>query len=241
MERPRILVVEDDGDISNMLLDLLEQNDFSGVPAYSGTEALLLLEREEFALVLLDLMLPGKSGTQVLEELRGRLRLRVPVIAVTAMGRTASKVELLGGGADDYLTKPFHNDELIARIQVQLRNFGGGRGTAEGMLRHGDLRLDPGGLTVTLGGKALSLTRRELLILKLLLENPNKVFTKNNIYESVWGEEFFGDENTVNVHISNLRAKLAKVRPGVEYIQTVWGIGFKLADPASGAPNRDKS
>lgn len=230
MDKIKILVVEDDTDISNMLVDLLGQNGYVGVPAYSGTEALMVLERQQFALILLDLMLPGKSGEEVLGELRAGKAPATPVIAVSAIGATNRKVELLGMGADDYVTKPFDNDELLARIAVQLRR---GDKTASGeaaVLRFGDLALDTQGLTATVGDAPLSLTKRELLILQLMMATPKKVFTKSNIYESVWGEEFWGDENTVNVHISNIRQKIAKLSPNKEYIQTVWGIGFKMSD-----------
>ncbi len=235
MEQIKILVVEDDGDISNMLLDLLAQHGYIGIPAYSGTEAILVLERQQFSLILLDLMLPGKSGGEVLAWLRQSEAAATPVIAVTAVGTTASKVELLGMGAEDYVTKPFDNQELIARIQVQLRR-GSGREIAPtgGVLTHGGLKLDLQGLTAEVNGKPLTLTKRELLILKLLMETPKKVFTKSNIYESVWGDEFWGDDNTVNVHISNLRQKLNKLSPDKEYIQTVWGIGFKMSDQQTG-------
>lgn len=233
MEQQTILVVEDDGDISNMLVDLLAQNGWQAVPAYSGTEALLVLERRPFSLVLLDLMLPGKSGQEVLAEMRAGIAPTVPVITVSAVGAISSKVELLGMGANDYITKPFDNDELIARVQVQLRGGGAGAPSNEEFLRHGALRLDPQGLTAAVGEQPLSLTRRELLILRLLMETPKKVFTKSNIYESVWGERSWGDDNTVNVHISNIRSKLAKLDPDTEYIQTVWGIGFKMGDRQS--------
>jgi len=230
MDDTRILVVEDDTDISNMLVDLLAQNGYEGVPAYSGTEALLVLERQRFSLILLDLMLPGKAGEQVLEELRAGKAPDTPVIAVSAIGETGRKVELLSMGADDYVTKPFDNDELLARIQVQLRRADKAAPETGPVLIFGNLTLDSQGMVASLGGESLSLTKRELLILQLLMENPKKVFTKGNIYESVWGEEFWGDENTVNVHISNLRQKLAKRSPDKEYIQTVWGIGFKMSD-----------
>lgn len=231
MDTVRILVVEDDADISNMLVDLLAQNGWETVAAYSGTEALLHLERGGFSLVLLDLMLPGKSGQEVLADLRGGIAPALPVIAVSALGAVTSKVEVLGLGANDYVTKPFDNEELIARIQVQLRLAAQTPAPEDGLLHHGKLSLDPQGLAAAVGDKPLALTKRELLILRLLLENPKKVFTKSNIYESVWGEQSWGDEGTVNVHISNLRSKLAKQDPDTEYIQTVWGIGFKMGDP----------
>lgn len=233
MEQVKILVVEDDADISNMLLDLLGQNGWEAVPAYSGTEALMVLERGGFSLVMLDLMLPGKSGQEVLAEMRAGAARHLPVIAVSALGAVTSKVEVLGLGANDYVTKPFDNDELVARIQVQLRAAAEHPAPADGLLRHGALSLDPQGLSAAVGETPLPLTKRELLILRLLLETPKKVFTKGNIYESVWGEQSWGDDNTVNVHISNIRSKIGKIDADTEYIQTVWGIGFKMAEVKS--------
>lgn len=173
METVKILIVEDDTDISNMLRDLLEQNGWQGVQAFSGTEALLHLAHAggEFRLVLLDLMLPGKSGAEVLRELRAGPFAALPVIAVTAVGATASKVELLGQGADDYVTKPFDNEELIARIAVQLRKqtlLTHPPAGEDNILRHGALSLDTQSLAAAVNGKALGLTRRELEILSLL-------------------------------------------------------------------------
>ena len=224
MRKTSILLVEDDADISNMLCDLLTQNEYAVEPAYSGTEAILLMEKNAYDLVLLDLMLPGISGEEVLARIRHSSD--VPVIAVSAKDDTRTKIQVLKSGADDYVTKPFHTDELLARIEALLRR---NNARPVGRVFHfKDITLNPSTFEVKVGEEPVSLTKREYLILELLMSNPNKVFTKNNIFDSVWNETFLGEDNAVNVHISNIRQKLAKINASQPYIQTVWGIGFKM-------------
>jgi len=218
----KILIIEDDVHINGMLVELLTRNNYESVSAFSGTEALLLLSRETFSLILLDLMLPGKTGAEVLAEIR-KSGSNVPVVALTALSDKESVVSTLKLGADDYITKPFDNAELLARIEARLRD----NKEAAKTLKFRNIELCPERFDGFIGGNALGLSKREFGILGLLMENPNKVFTKNNIYESVWGGEFLGDDNTVNVHISKIRSKIAKFCEG-EYIETVWGIGFKM-------------
>ena len=224
----KILVVEDDAHISDMLCLLLGQNGYLPVAAFSGTEALLHLGQGGFSLVLLDLMLPGKSGEEVLYELRKTLS-NVPVIVLTARVDKETTIKLLRLGADDYVTKPFDNNELLARVEARLRRGDDERREAA-QLTHKAIRLDLGAFDAFAGDKKAGLSKREFEILHLMMANPNKVFTKNNIYESVWGGEFWGDDNTINVHISKLRGKLFAISPDEEYVQTVWGIGFKMSD-----------
>jgi len=223
----KILIVEDDIHISDMLCQLLGQNGYTPVPAYSGTEALLILPQGGFSLVLLDLMLPGKTGEEVLEELRASSL--IPVIVLTARTDKETTIKLLRLGADDYIAKPFDNNELLARIDVQLRRGAPEQGEPE-QLRYKGITLDLEGYDAIADGKKAGLSKREFEILRLMMSHPNKVFTKNNLYESVWGGEFWGDDNTINVHISKLRAKLQGISPDVDYIQTVWGIGFKMSE-----------
>ena len=223
----KILIVEDDVHINQMLCDLLQSNGYTPIAVYSGTEALLLLSRDTFSLLLLDLMLPGKTGEQVLSEMR--VSSATPVIVLTARTDKETTVELLRMGADDYITKPFDNNELLARVDIQLRRNlpreAGGK-----QLKYKDITLDLDGYDALINRERAELSKREFEILRLLMEHPNKVFTKNNLYESVWGGKFVGDDNTVNVHISKLRAKLGSLSPDTEYIQTVWGIGFKMKE-----------
>jgi DNA-binding response OmpR family regulator len=228
----RILIVEDDLDINNMLNTLLMKNGHEPYAAYSGSEAALLLQAERLAekpfagerfdLILLDLMLPGRSGLEVLGELRAAGD-DTPVIMLTAVTDKETVVNLLTAGANDYLTKPFDNAELLARVRVQLRS------AAADIIRHKDLVLDVEAFDALIGGHFVGLSKTEFNILRLLMSNPRKVFTKDNLYESVWGGRFMGGDNTINVHISKLRTKLAALAPATEYIVTVWGIGFKMA------------
>ncbi|MCL1919092.1 MAG: response regulator transcription factor [Peptococcaceae bacterium] len=224
----KILIVEDDIHINEMLVELLRYNGYAPSAAYSGTEALLLLSQDSFALVLLDLMLPGKTGEHVLSTIR--LSSNLPVIVLTARTDKETTVKLLELGADDYVAKPFDNNELLARIGVQLRRFTPLRPLGTEQLRYKDIVLDLDIYDALIGGQKAGLSKREFDILRLLLSHPHKVFTKNNLYENIWGGEFLGDENTINVHISKLRAKLHALSPDEEYIQTVWGIGFKMKE-----------
>ena len=220
----RILIVEDDTDISGMLKELLSPH-YETAQAFSGTEAVMCAEREDFDLILLDLMLPGMTGEEVLEHLRRRGS--VPVIAVSAKDDKQTKVALLKTGVDDFISKPFDNDELLARIEALLRRSSGG--VSSDVLTFKNIKINRSTMEVSVSGKPLSLTKREYLILELLMSNPKKIFTKNNIFESVWNEQFLGEDNAVNVHISNIRQKLAKLDPDETYIQTVWGLGFKMS------------
>lgn len=229
MNHIKILIVEDDMDINNLLVELLTGQNYEAVSAYSGTEALLWLEKQNFDLVLLDLMLPGMPGEDVLEKIKKDYQ-DTCVIAVSAKDDIESKIHMLRGGADDYITKPFDTEELLARVEVALRKNNKSGAKQDDIYCIRDLKLDVNNILVTLKGETVSLTKREYLILKLLMSHPNRVYTKNNIFESVWEEEFVGEDNAVNVHISNIRQKLAKIDPEETYIQTVWGIGFKMKD-----------
>ena len=179
----KILIIEDDMLLNDMTKRLLTQHGYCATSAYSGSEALLLIERSSFDL----------------------------------------------NGADDYITKPFDNQELLVRIEAVLRRFQ--KSTPKNnrkTLRFKDLSLDTEAMEAKIRNTPITLTRYEYLILQLLMSSPSKVFTKNNIFESVWNENFIGDDNAINVHIGNLRKKFAKVNPEEKYIQTVWGLGFKM-------------
>lgn len=172
-------------------------------------------------------MLPGIPGETVLEKIKSAID--IPIIGVSAKTDIDSKVNLIRNGADDYITKPFDNQELLVRIEAVLRRFQKPTGPNNGkMLHFKDLSLDTEAMEAKIGNTPIALTRYEYLILQLLMSAPSKVFTKNNIFESVWNENFIGDDNAINVHIGNLRKKFAKVNPEGKYIQTVWGLGFKM-------------
>ncbi|MCI8300993.1 MAG: response regulator transcription factor [Lachnospiraceae bacterium] len=228
----RILIVEDDSDISQMLNELLTGAGYETVQAFSGTEALFCVERQIPQAVILDLMLPGMKGEEVLCNIK-EMCPKVRIIVSSARDDVRTRVSLLRAGADDYVVKPFDTEELLARLEAVLRR-GGENGEGQERihkteaLEYKNIRIYPEKLLVQVAGQEVSLTKREYLILELLMRHPGKVFTRSNIYESVWNEEFLGEENAVNVHISNIRQKLAKICAEETYIQTVWGIGFKM-------------
>lgn len=320
--REYILIVEDDNDINHLQKELFGQHGYEVGQAFSGTEALLCMRERVPEAVILDLMLPGMAGEEVL----GAIKEKYPqtgVIVSSAKDSVDTRVSLLRAGADDFVVKPFDTEELLARLEAVLRRrgssawkgsqaggsnlagtgvverspngyglgkgdpsgYGLGKGDSSGygvgegspsgygvverfpngyglgegspsgyglgerapsgygvgegipgeagretgkVLAYKDIRIQQEDFLVLVGGQEVSFTKREYLILELLMSNPRKVFTKANIYASVWKEEFLGEDNAVNVHISNIRQKLAKAHPEETYIQTVWGIGFKM-------------
>lgn len=222
-----IMVVEDDADINQLLARILRQANYQVTQAFSGSEAALRLSQETPDLILLDLMLPGMSGEALLEKLRSEDALNVPVLVLSARNAVSDKVSLLKRGADDYITKPFEPEELLARIEASLRRAGKDA-AADRPLVHRALVLSPGERRVTLDGKPLTLTAHEFDILALLMRQPEKVYSRESLYEQVWQGGYYGENNTVNVHVSNIRKKLKAIDPDADYIQTVYGIGFKL-------------
>ena len=222
---PHILMVEDDTDINHFTAEYLRRQGCRCTQAFSGTEGRMLWRDNDIDLLLVDLMLPGLSGSELIAEIRQSSR--TPVIVLSAKTELSDKVELLGLGADDYLTKPYQMEELWARILVQLRHASAA--PAGTLLRYRDWVLNPDEMTLIAAGQPVSLTAHEFRIVELLAGRPKRVFTKQQIYEAVWEQEYAVEDKTITVHISNIRAKL---RPsGTDsYIQTVWGIGFKLAE-----------
>lgn len=219
-----ILIIEDDSDISDMLCILLRQSGYKTLCAYSGTEG-LLVHSTEVSLILLDLMLPGHSGEEIISGLKRKHS--VPIIVMSAIHDVGKKVDLFSLGADDYVTKPFHNDELLARISARLREDVGGSSSDE-VLTYKDIRLCKADFSVKCGDTDIELSKYEFLLLQLLMENSNRTCTKSMIYDKVWDYENSADDNTLNVHISKLRKKLKECNPNEEYIETVWGIGYRL-------------
>lgn len=230
MDKRNILIVEDNREISDMLSTFLSNNGFETECAYNGREAAVCLKNREYTLVLMDLMLPYCSGNDLIKELRTHST--VPVICLSAKSGMETRLEVLRMGADDYILKPFDLNEVLVRIEVVLRRSNGypeqGQ-DAKKKLVFKNLILDVDGKCATLKGIPLSLTAKELAILQLFLEYPNKTFSKANIYETIWQDTYYYEDNTLNVHMSNLRNKLKKADKGEEYIDTVWGIGYRLA------------
>lgn len=215
-----IMIIDDDIHIGNMLEEVLTKDGYSVSRAYSGTEALLLLSSHKPDLVLLDLMLPGLKGEDVLPKIKG-----IPVIVVSAKVNVNDKVNLLLGGATDYITKPFEIKELLARITVALRNSPALKG--ETILRFDDLSLDTDSHIVSVCNNPVKLTKTEYAILKILMQNPTQVITKSTILDKISEDTPDCVESSLKVHISNLRKKLREIN-GKDYIEAVWGIGFKL-------------
>lgn len=226
----RILIVEDDAQISDIIAAGLREEGFRCTQAYSGSEAMLHLAQTGYELIVLDLMLPGLSGEALISHLRGELRSSVPVIVLSARDQLDHKLELFARGADDYVTKPFELAELIARIHAQLKRT---QPCAEVELelepyRHKQLLLDSRTYQATVNGQPLQLTRQEYRILELLLKHPSRVFTKQDLYTLAWDEPYMGEDKTITVHISNIRNKI-KAHCEQSYIETIWGIGFRLS------------
>ena len=217
----KIAIIDDDIHIGNMLEELLRGNGYDVLRAYSGTEALLLLSQSKPDLILLDLMLPGLSGEEVLHQIQG-----VPVIVVSAKVDVQDKVKLLLDGASDYITKPFDTAELLARITVQLRKT---NIVASEVIDVGDLRLDLTSHQVTVEGIELRLTRTEYAILKLLMQNAGQVIAKSVMLDKINHDTPDCTESSLKQHISNLRKKL-RDSSGKDYIESVWGIGFMLSE-----------
>ena len=215
-----ILIIDDDIHIGDMLEEVLQLEGYRVSRAYSGTEALLALSAVRPDLVLLDLMLPGLSGEEVLPKIRG-----IPVIVLSAKADVDSKVSLLLGGAADYLTKPFDPKELLARVTVALR---GGVHPADRVLACGRLRLNPESRQVTADGAEVRLTRTEFAILRLLIDNPAQVIAKSVLLDRIAGDTPDCTESSLKTHMSNLRKKLRDAGAG-DCIESVWGIGFKMA------------
>lgn len=251
----KILIVEDDVNINNLINEALRKKNYECTQAFSGSEALLAIKMSEFDLMILDLMLPGANGEDVLRQIRSTNN--IPVIVVSAKDELDTKVDVLAMGADDYITKPFEIKELEARVAVCLRrsrfndsdlnqgkqnqslkqledsdensnfNKANSEKIQEDIITYKELTIHKRNYEVRIGENRLPLTRQEFRILELLLSYPGKVFTKQEIYDYAWEEYYVGVDKTINVHISNIRGKLKKYTDK-EYIETVWGIGFKM-------------
>lgn len=228
----KILLVEDDKEISEMLIDFLQMEGFEVQGSFDGEQAVKAFFSGSYDLVILDLMLPKISGLEVMKRIRKESV--VPIIILSAKDTESDKIFGLGLGADDYITKPFTLTEVLARVKANLRRttqYSSGRETTTVCLGLGDLEMNLESHTVHKNGLAVELTAKEYEILRLLLSNPKKVYTKAQLYSFIWQDDYFGDENAVNVHISRLRTKIEDDPRKPQYILTVWGIGYKLGSP----------
>ena len=230
-EEKNILIVEDDPDISMIEEVYLQSAGFRTKILPDGTGIRMLLEQEKFDLILLDLMLPGKSGYEICREIRDRVD--IPILMVTARTETVDKLKGFGVGADDYIAKPFDPAELVARVRANLRQSERGRtaqhvSSQEEEIRIGDLRILVNNWKVYKGNQELHLPNREFELLKFLAENPNIVFSKEQLFEKIWGYDYVGDSATVMVHINRIREKIEEDSKNPKILETVWGAGYRL-------------
>ena len=226
-----ILIIEDDKDISEMLGSYLKNEGFSIEVANDGKEGIEKFKSEEFTLVILDLMLPHINGMDVLKTIREESQ--IPVLILSAKGTDVDKAIGLGLGADDYISKPFSMIEITARIKASIRRatmYSKTEVSKKCKYELGDLVVDVDNFSVIKLGKELKLTQKEFSILKLFVTNPKRVFTKSQVYEIVWENDYFGNENVINVHMRRLREKIEDMPSKPLYILTLWGIGYKLGD-----------
>lgn len=229
----RILIVEDDGDISMVEEAYLEAAGFQTVIVADGAAVSGLLQKESFDLILLDLMLPGKSGYEVCREIRDKVD--IPILMVTARTESMDKIRGLGLGADDYIAKPFDPAELVARVNANLRQYDrmlqkrpGQKSEEPGEIRVADLRILPGGWKAYKGDREIRFPNREFELLKFLAMNPNIVFSKEQLFEKIWGYDYVGDSATVMVHINRIREKIEDDSKNPKILETVWGAGYRF-------------
>ena len=225
----KILIVEDDSEIAMLERDYLEIEGYETKLVDSGTQAVELALSGNWDLILLDLMLPGCSGYDVCRLIRDKVD--VPILMVTARSESVDKIRGLGLGADDYIAKPFDPAELVARVKAHLnryRRLTGGRGEEDGAITVGDVKILPQSWRVFKGDQELKMPNREFALLKFLAENPNIVFSKEQLFEAIWGYDYLGDSATVTVHIGRIRDKIEDDPADPKIIETVWGRGYRL-------------
>ncbi len=225
----KILIVEDDEEIAMLERDYLEIEGFQTEIISDGGAAEEAALTGAYALILLDLMLPGRSGYEVCRRIRDQVD--VPILMVTARTESVDKIRGLGLGADDYIRKPFDPAELVARVKSHLSRYQrltGGRGEDDGAIQVGDLRILPQSWKVFKGNQEIKMPNREFALLKFLAENPNIVFSKERLFETIWGYDYVGDSATVTVHVGRIRDKIEDDPAHPKIIETVWGAGYRL-------------
>ena len=223
----KILIIEDDKEINRLLSVFLTQNGYDTESSFDGVSGLNMIKKAEGDL---DMMLPGFSGNEILTKIREFTD--IPVIVISAVSALSERLFMMKNGADDYIIKPFELPDVLVRIEAVMRRcrketVHPEKEAAAKVLSYGSIKLDTGLSKVTVKGSELILTSKEFEILKLLLENKGKLFSKANLYESVWNEEYFPEDQSIKVHMSNLRAKLKKL-DDFDYIETIWGMGYRL-------------
>ncbi|APM38352.1 response regulator transcription factor [Clostridium kluyveri] len=230
MNVPRILIIEDDEEINNLIYNTLKIEKYNIIQTFNGEDAINKYHGDNFQLVILDLMLPYIDGIEVLRKIRESST--VPIIILSAKDQETDRIIGLGMGADDYIVKPFSIRELTARVKSQLRRYisYNKKYSKNPILQYADLKLNTLNYKVSKKNKELNLTPKEFQLLKLFLENPDRVFTKAQIFNNVWENKYIHDDNTVMVHIKRLRNKIEDTPNNPKYISTVWGIGYKLGE-----------
>lgn len=219
----RILIIEDNEEINDILKEAVAGAGYEGVQSFSGSEGMLRFSSEDFDMVLLDLMLPGIKGEEVLQKIKEKSD--VPVLVLSAKTDIEGKVNLLRQGASDYITKPFDVREVLARIDLHLKNAN--TKSVSNNLTYNEISINDESHVCSVNGNEISLTKHEFNLLRLLVLHPEKVYSKRELFELAWEEEYIGEDNTVNVHISNIRKKIREYSDN-EYIKAVWGIGFRI-------------
>lgn len=232
-DNKRILIIEDDEDIRMIEEAYLQAAGFQTDAATDGEQAERILQEKEFDLILLDLMLPGKSGYEICREIRGTLD--IPILMVTARTEPVDKIRGLGLGADDYISKPFDPAELVARVHANIRQYErlvkketDRNDTDQEEIRIGDLRILVNSWKVYKGDREIKFPNREFELLKFLAMNPNIVFTKEQLFEKIWGYDYMGDSATVMVHINRIREKIEDDSKNPKILETIWGVGYRL-------------
>lgn len=220
-----ILIIEDNKDVNLMLKEALTDAGYEVKSAYTGIDGMKEIKSAKYDLILLDIMLPYKSGDEILKEMREFSK--TPVIVISAKDMVSTKIDILKLGADDYITKPFDLGEVAARVEANLRRAQNKIDESK-IFKYKDMLLDENMKSVTVQDSLVELTAKEYMILEMLIKNKGRVFTKANIYESIWREEYLGDDNAVKTHMSNIRNKLKKANENEKYIETVWGLGYRL-------------
>ncbi|AET69987.1 response regulator with CheY-like receiver domain and winged-helix DNA-binding domain [Desulfosporosinus orientis DSM 765] len=224
----RILIIEDDQNIAELERDYLQLNGYETEIAQDGAQGMKLALTGRFHVVIVDLMLPGKDGYQITKEIRAKFE--IPVLIVSAKSEDIDKIRGLGFGADDYLTKPFSPAELVARVKSHISRYERlkGKTTATEIIHCRGLEIDTAAHKVFVNGKEVQMTAREYSLLVFFASNPNIVFSKEHIFETIWGNDYFGDSATVPVHIQKIRKKIERDPSNPEFIETLWGTGYRF-------------